>query len=138
DVPVVNGEWVHGLATYRDGAQTLYVNGVADTTLTLAVTGLDSTWSAAPFLIGRMETNNCCLQGIDARIDEVRLSDTTRSAAWIKLEYENQKAENSLTDIGQPVYTAPGKPTGVTAVAGNTEATVTWLAPADNGGKPIT
>src|SRR5690606_19712194 len=42
------------------------------------------------------------------------------------------------TNIGQPVYTAPGQPTGVTAVAGDAQATVTWVAPADNGGKPIT
>src|SRR5690606_27276543 len=44
---------------------------------------------------------------------------------------------NSLTNIGQPVYTVPGQPTGVTAVAGDAEATVTWVAPANNGGKPI-
>ena len=33
---------------------------------------------------------------------------------------------------------APGPPTGVTAVAGNGSATVTWTAPASNGGSPIT
>jgi hypothetical protein len=34
--------------------------------------------------------------------------------------------------------TAPGAPTGVTAVPGNTQATVTWTAPASNGGSAIT
>ncbi len=34
--------------------------------------------------------------------------------------------------------TKPGAPTGVTAVAGNTQATVTWVAPASAGSSPIT
>jgi hypothetical protein len=34
--------------------------------------------------------------------------------------------------------TAPGAPTAVTAVRGNTRATVSWVAPADDGGSPIT
>jgi hypothetical protein len=34
--------------------------------------------------------------------------------------------------------TAPGAPTNVTAVPGNTQATVSWTAPASNGGSPIT
>jgi hypothetical protein len=37
----------------------------------------------------------------------------------------------------QPVLTAPGAPTGVTATAGNGSATVSWTAPS-NGGSPIT
>ncbi|WP_159083677.1 peroxidase family protein [Nocardioides terrigena] len=39
---------------------------------------------------------------------------------------------------GDPVATAPGAVTGVTAVAGDTQATVSFTAPADNGGSPIT
>src|SRR5262249_11243008 len=34
--------------------------------------------------------------------------------------------------------TAPPAPTGVTATAGNGQATVSWTAPASNGGSPIT
>jgi hypothetical protein len=37
-----------------------------------------------------------------------------------------------------PAATAPGAPTGITGVAGNTQVTVSWLAPASNGGSPIT
>jgi hypothetical protein len=33
--------------------------------------------------------------------------------------------------------TAPGLPTGISAIAGNASATVSWLAPASDGGSPI-
>jgi YVTN family beta-propeller protein len=37
-----------------------------------------------------------------------------------------------------PNATVPGAPTGATAAPGNTQATVSWTAPASNGGSPIT
>ncbi len=37
-----------------------------------------------------------------------------------------------------PTTTAPGAPTVVTATPGDTQATVSWTAPADDGGSPIT
>ncbi len=43
-----------------------------------------------------------------------------------------------LTGTGTRVPEDPGPPRGVTAAAGNSFATVRWLAPLDNGGLPIT
>jgi fibronectin type 3 domain-containing protein len=43
-------------------------------------------------------------------------------------------ASNAIT----PTATVPGAPTNVTATGGNASATVTWAAPASNGGSPIT
>lgn len=43
---------------------------------------------------------------------------------------------NAVTPTG--TSTVPGAPTGVTATAGNGQATVTWSAPASNGGSAIT
>ena len=46
---------------------------------------------------------------------------------------------NSTYQIGiLATATAPGAPTGVTAVAGNAQASVTWVVPASNGGSAIT
>jgi hypothetical protein len=39
---------------------------------------------------------------------------------------------------GAPVVTVPGPPTGVRAVAGRRQATLSWKAPADDGGIPVT
>jgi hypothetical protein len=46
---------------------------------------------------------------------------------------EASEASDSVTPV-----TVPGAPTGVTATAGNEEATVSFTAPADDGGSPIT
>ena len=47
-------------------------------------------------------------------------------------------AGGSATATGSASTGAPGSPTGVTAVAGNAQATVSWTAPASNGGAAIT
>jgi plastocyanin len=44
-----------------------------------------------------------------------------------------------LTDFGEPnAATVPGAPTSVTAAAGDGQASVSWAAPASDGGSPIT
>lgn len=50
--------------------------------------------------------------------------------------YAGSSDHISLT-VAAPV-TAPGAPTGVTAVAGNAQATVSFTAPAGDGGSPVT
>ena len=45
---------------------------------------------------------------------------------------------NTVTPAAAAVLTAPGAPTIGTATAGDATATVTWTAPASNGGSPIT
>lgn len=45
---------------------------------------------------------------------------------------------NAVTPAAAPATTAPGAPTIGTATAGNASATLTWTAPASNGGSAIT
>src|SRR4029079_2341070 len=47
-------------------------------------------------------------------------------------------ASNEATATPQAVLTAPGAPASVLAARGNTEVTVSWSAPTNNGGSPIT
>src|SRR5690606_9905242 len=60
-------------------------------------------------------------------LDEVRISRTARSADYMKLSYESQKAAKKLTDIGLAV-TVPRAPSGVFAVPGSgfNTISVTW------------
>lgn len=45
---------------------------------------------------------------------------------------------NSVPSVGITPRTVPGAPTGITASPGDGSATVSWNAPASNGGSPIT
>jgi len=47
-------------------------------------------------------------------------------------------ANSAWLTTGAPVVTVPGAPTGVTAVPGDGAATLTWAAPASDGGASIT
>jgi PKD repeat protein len=50
-----------------------------------------------------------------------------------------QTATSSVTVTASPIAgTPPGAPTGLTAVAGNAQASLSWTAPANNGGVSIT
>jgi hypothetical protein len=56
---------------------------------------------------------------------------TTLGLAW------NAVAGAAGYELVVALATVPGVPTGVTATAGNTQATVSWLAPGNNGGSAI-
>jgi len=65
------------------------------------------------------------------------------SATWTGTSYFDDLAvqPSSTSFIGvyvAPGSTAPGAPTGVSAVAGDGQATVSWTAPVSNGGTAIT
>ena len=51
---------------------------------------------------------------------------------------EVQAVINAFLGNSTPVVTAPGAPTGVTATGGDAQATVSFTAPASNGGSAIT
>jgi len=91
-------QWVHVVHTFQNGNSRIYVNGALD--------GV-STSGNAPLAIkspGRMYIggwyNNFKYVG---DIDEVRISKVTRSADWVKMEYENQKPLQTL--VGPLVQT---------------------------------
>ena len=85
-IPVM-GQWYHVVATYADGTSKIYVNG-----------GLDSSNDAKKASMSLMNDiyMNIGKESFAGDIDEVRVSKVARSADWIKLEYENQKAGQTL------------------------------------------
>lgn len=68
--------------------------------------------------------------GAGTLVDGRALSYTTGAAVTL--------GAGSIFSGVSPAGTVPGAPTGVDATAGNTEATVSWTAPANNGGSAIT
>jgi hypothetical protein len=85
------GDWTHVVHTYRDGESTLYVNGVRDAINTKDGGPLNIRNPARLYLGGWY--NNYDFVG---DLDEVRVSNVVRSPEWVKLQYENQKPNQSL------------------------------------------
>lgn len=132
--------WTHVAGVYDSVGPTqrlwrLYRNGVqiavSEDAANAGVTGSPTLWR-----IGRGPgTQNA--RWFVGDMDEVRIDNATRDSNYIKLSYENQKELNSLTNIGNPNFTPPKAPTGVTATADTARVLVSWTAPTDNGGRPI-
>ncbi len=88
-VPV--GDWTHVVHTYREGEAKLYVNGVLDGT-NIKQGGPLNIKSPARLFIGGWYNN----YDFVGDLDEVRVSQVVRSAEWVKLQFENQKPNQSL------------------------------------------
>jgi Concanavalin A-like lectin/glucanases superfamily/Domain of unknown function (DUF2341)/Carbohydrate esterase, sialic acid-specific acetylesterase len=83
--------WTHVVHTYREGESKIYVNGVLDGKNFKQGGPLKINSPARLFLGGWY--NNYDFVG---DLDEVRVSNVVRSAEWVKLQYENQKPNQSL------------------------------------------
>ncbi|HOT45052.1 MAG TPA: DUF2341 domain-containing protein [Spirochaetota bacterium] len=85
-VAIPQQQWFHVVFTYTAGTNTprvLYLNGASVATSNLTAT-INNTVS---FKIGKNWDPSWL-----GMIDEVRISNTVRSADWIRLSYENQKS----------------------------------------------
>jgi len=111
-------QWAHVVHTYRKGESRVYVNGVLDGTAksraaTLAIESPARMWIGGWY-------NRYDFVG---DIDEVRISGVTRSADWIKLEYQNQKPLQTLVGpLVQPGRTLSVSPARLTVLEGKTAA----------------
>jgi hypothetical protein len=79
-------QWQHVEHTYKLGASLIYVNGV--------LAGSSAASSLDLHAPCKLEIGGNNFAG---DIDEVRVSKVTRSADWVKLEYENQRPQQTLT-----------------------------------------
>jgi len=96
DIPST-GTWIHLALVYTIGDTTakLYIDGVqtgGDKSFTV---GTDAT---SALIIGAANTSGAA--GFDGRMDEVRFEDAARSADWLKLIFESQKASQTLVTFG--------------------------------------
>jgi alpha-L-fucosidase len=129
------GQWYHIAAVYSNGTSQIYVNGKLDGR-NHAGTNAMSMMNDIYMDIGGHR--GASFAGI---IDEVRVSRVARSADWIRLEYANQKARQTLVgSLVQPgnafsvspkeINVAEGKSLTVTAQAGGAQK-VYWIIKRD-------
>ncbi len=85
------GEWVHIVHTYEQGDSRVYVNGVLDGVSKNPGAPLNIKSPARLYLGGWYGNYNYI-----GDLDEVRVSKVTRSADWVRLEYENQRLMQTL------------------------------------------
>ncbi|MEI7899092.1 MAG: DUF2341 domain-containing protein [bacterium] len=132
------GQWYHVVHTYQKGEGRIYVNGVlcgataGGTPMNIATN--------QPMWIG-VEYGRYFLGCFKGDMDEVRVSKVTRSADWVKMEYENQKPMQTLVgplvQTGSAFSVSPasvtveeGKSVTVTAKAGGAQK-LYWLVKRD-------
>jgi penicillin-binding protein-related factor A (putative recombinase) len=95
------GSWAGGSQTATTTLRT-FKNGTQLTTITESGdAGATQNDAANDFYLGLPIGDS--LYEIDGRMDEVRISSTTRSAAWIRAEYLNQSTTTSFYTLGEPV-----------------------------------
>lgn len=88
------GDWTHVVHTYQEGEAKLYVNGVLDGTNIKQGGPLNIRTPARLFLGGWYHNYDFV-----GDLDEVRVSKVVRSAEWVKLQFENQKPNQTLTGL---------------------------------------
>jgi hypothetical protein len=129
---LATSQWIHVVHAFKNGDSRVYVNGVLDSVSTSKGAPL-AIKSPARMWIGGWY-NNFNFVG---DIDEARISKVTRSADWIRLQYENQNPLQTLAgplvqpgntfSVSQTQVTMPeGKSATITAKAGGAQK-VYWL-----------
>ena len=94
---LVTNEWLHFMVVLEEPAMKLYINGQ-----------LNATQSAGPWNKGTHDlgigNQTQVLQGRrqwDGILDEARVMQAARSAAWAKLDYESQREAQTLVKFGE-------------------------------------
>ncbi|HLK59903.1 MAG TPA: DUF2341 domain-containing protein [Chthonomonadaceae bacterium] len=132
DSTLVPSRWVQVVHTYMNGDSRIYVNGVLDGVSTARGAPLAIKSPARMYIGGWYDDYRFV-----GDIDEVRLSKVTRTADWVKLQYENQKPLQTVvgplvqpgSDFAvsqQQITLLEGKSIALTARAGGAQK-VYWI-----------
>jgi trimeric autotransporter adhesin len=90
--------WIQLTGVYTGTLWELYRNGIKVSSTALDTNGAKI--SPAGWRIGGEFISNAVSRYYSGWLDEVRISNVSRSPDWIKANYENQKIEQSLVTIG--------------------------------------
>ncbi|MEA5024114.1 hypothetical protein SDC9_09219 [bioreactor metagenome] len=123
-------------------AATLTVNQPGSLVLTAAPGNqhVTLTWNDIPEAAGySVFKDNALLETVTgSAISVTGLTNGTTYNFEVKALDSNAVVIAASGQVSATPVTTPGIPTGITAVAGNGEATISFTAPSDHGGSPIT
>lgn len=131
------GAWHYFAFTHSGGINRLYLDGVQVASNTA---GLQS-GTIGEFIWGSYNTSGS--EPLTGTMDETRVSDVARSAAWIQTSYANQNAPATFLSVGPQevdacythyAITYPGGSTGVTCEA--SQVTISSLDASQNPAAP--
>jgi len=99
DVDAITDEdWHHIVGTWDGTTVLLYIDASTETTYSESLSGTTNTGAPDTLRIGDTITGSGIANEFLGVLDEVRISNTARSADWIKFEYYNMnEADNELT-----------------------------------------
>jgi len=94
---ISTGAWHHAVGVIDGNTARFYLDGIQVATVDITGWSLADV-SALNASMGNLDVGNPGYSDFDGKIDEVRISDIARTAAWFKFEYRNQsEADNELT-----------------------------------------
>jgi flagellin-like protein len=108
---ISNGAWQHIALTYNGSYVRIYKNGDTCPDLTCYKAGsgdINLKTDTHPFMMGNSPPTIARYKGI---IDEVRISNTSRSQQWLKTEYNNQNNPSNFYYIDPEVESPCGQQT---------------------------
>jgi hypothetical protein len=99
---VTAGSWHHIVAIYDGALMRIYVDGIQDPNVMVKYDNIEPSSAEKGFWIGHGDQPKGEAWSAEwlGYIDEVRVSTTGRSAAWIQTEYQNQANPESFYTVG--------------------------------------
>ena len=88
---ISTGGWQYVAASYSSSATAMYLNGTANSGTLVSDTGYNM---ANEYYLGSGKSSSSSYAG---QMDEVRISSTVRSAAWIQASFNNQNSASSFS-----------------------------------------
>lgn len=114
DTNVTNGAWYYvTLRRVRNGASNIYINAVSQASYSSTDVDIDP---EGLINIGRRQDGNAD-RYFGGNLDEIRLSNTNRSLAWITTEYYNQGGTPGFTAFGSELQISGSSAPSISSVS---------------------
>ncbi len=122
---VDDGNWHYVVTTYNNGTSRIYIDGIEDSSNNGGTNNYGTNQTRFGFIgvgseASSFDGNKGPADYMNGQLDEVSVSNTERSADWIRTAYNNQNTPETYLSFGQEQEidnTPPGAPQNVAAIA---------------------